>query len=64
LGALEARVRQWLVCGSALRHENIYKIHAESFEGPTHLHALVNEAQEMVNNALRPEYGNEQAWRD
>jgi len=32
--------------------ENIYKIYAESFKNQGHLEALVNEAQEMVNNAL------------
>ena len=32
--------------------ENIYKIYAESFKSETHLHAIVSEAQEMVNNAL------------
>ena len=32
--------------------ENIYKIYAESFKSEAHLKAIVNEAQEMVNNAL------------
>jgi phosphoglucomutase len=32
--------------------EDIYKIYAESFKGESHLHAIVTEAQEMVNNAL------------
>jgi phosphoglucomutase len=32
--------------------ENIYKIYAESFKSRAHLNAIVNEAQEMVNNAL------------
>ena len=32
--------------------ENIYKIYAESFKSQAHLNAIVNEAQEMVNNAL------------
>jgi phosphoglucomutase len=32
--------------------ENIYKIYAESFQGESHLNAIVIEAQEMVNNAL------------
>ena len=32
--------------------ENIYKIYAESFISESHLHAIVSEAQEMVNNAL------------
>jgi phosphoglucomutase len=33
--------------------ENIYKIYAESFKDEHHLEALVSEAQEMVNDALR-----------
>jgi phosphoglucomutase len=32
--------------------ENIYKIYAESFEGESHLHAIIGEAQQIVNNAL------------
>jgi phosphoglucomutase len=37
--------------------ENIYKIYAESFKGPAHLDAIVNEAQEIVGNALKQESG-------
>jgi phosphoglucomutase len=33
--------------------ENIYKIYAESFKDQTHLDAIVSEAQEIVNNALK-----------
>jgi phosphoglucomutase len=33
--------------------ENIYKIYAESFRSEGHLQAIVTEAQEMVNTALR-----------
>ena len=32
--------------------ENIYKIYAESFKSQTHLNAILNEAEKMVNNAL------------
>jgi phosphoglucomutase len=32
--------------------ENLYKIYAESFEGPAHLDAIVSEAQQIVNDAL------------
>src|ERR1700674_5830490 len=32
--------------------EDIYKIYAESFKSQAHLDAIVNEAQEMVNDAL------------
>jgi phosphoglucomutase len=33
--------------------EDIYKIYAESFHSDAHLNAILNEAQEIVNNALR-----------
>lgn len=33
--------------------ENIYKIYAESFQSEKHLQAIVSEAQQIVNNALR-----------
>jgi len=33
--------------------ENIYKIYAESFKDESHLEAIVDEAQQIVNNALR-----------
>ena len=33
--------------------ENIYKIYAESFNSQEHLRAIVSEAKEIVNNALR-----------
>ena len=32
--------------------ENIYKIYAESFKDQSHLDAIVEEAQQIVNNAL------------
>ena len=32
--------------------ENIYKIYAESFQSASHLHEIVSEAEQMVNNAL------------
>jgi phosphoglucomutase len=32
--------------------EDIYKVYAESFKSQAHLNTIVNEAQEMVNNAL------------
>jgi phosphoglucomutase len=32
--------------------EDIYKIYAESFESESHLNAILNEAEDMVNNAL------------
>ena len=33
--------------------ENIYKIYAESFKDQAHLDAILSEAQEIVNNALK-----------
>ena len=33
--------------------ENIYKIYAESFQDQAHLDAIVSEAEEIVNNALK-----------
>ena len=33
--------------------ENLYKIYAESFADQAHLDALVGEAQQIVNNALK-----------
>ncbi len=33
--------------------EDVYKIYAESFRDQAHLHAIVREAAEIVNNALR-----------
>lgn len=35
--------------------ENIYKIYAESFQSEAHLTAILGEAREIVNNALRAE---------
>jgi phosphoglucomutase len=39
--------------------ENIYKIYAESFKDQTHLNAVVAEAEEIVNNALKLSKGRE-----
>jgi len=33
--------------------ESIYKLYAESFKGPTHLEAVVREAQEVVDNVSK-----------
>ncbi len=32
--------------------EEIYKIYAESFQGPDHLHRIIEEAQAIVDEAL------------
>jgi phosphoglucomutase len=41
-----------MVCRSADRQENVYKIYAESFRDQPALGALLNEAQRIVDNAL------------
>jgi phosphoglucomutase len=33
--------------------ENVYKLYAESFESPDHLHRLQDEAQAIIARALR-----------
>jgi phosphoglucomutase len=33
--------------------ENIYKIYAESFSGTDHLHSILEEAQAIVNDAIK-----------
>jgi phosphoglucomutase len=33
--------------------EAIYKIYAESFQGPAHLQRIIAEAQDIVSSALR-----------
>ena len=40
--------------------ENIYKVYAESFRSEQHLDSIVAEAQEIVNNALRPSAASQQ----
>jgi phosphoglucomutase len=37
--------------------ENIYKVYAESFKDEGHLNAIINEAEEIVNNALNSSKG-------
>jgi phosphoglucomutase len=32
--------------------ENVYKLYAESFKGPDHLEAIVEQAQQIVSRAL------------
>ena len=41
--------------------EDVYKIYAESFLGETHLQAILAEAQEIVDEALRPGAGRTEA---
>jgi phosphoglucomutase len=32
--------------------EDIYKLYAESFRGPTHLNSIVEQAQQMISDVL------------
>ena len=52
IGGLKVVARSGWFAARPSGTENIYKIYAESFKSQTHLNAIVNEAQEMVNNAL------------
>jgi|GEM_PF-4133592 len=44
--------RKWLVCGTSIRTEEIYKIYAESFNGADHLKQIQSQAQEIVKGAF------------
>jgi len=52
IGGLKVVARSGWFAARPSGTENIYKIYAESLKSQSHLHAIVREAQEMVNNAL------------
>ena len=52
IGGLKIVARSGWFAARPSGTENIYKIYAESLKSQSHLHAIVREAQEMVNNAL------------
>jgi phosphoglucomutase len=52
IGGLKVTARSGWFAARPSGTENIYKIYAESFIGPTHLDAIVHEAREIVNEAL------------
>jgi len=52
IGGLKVVARTGWFAARPSGTENIYKIYAESFSSESHLHSIVTEAQEMVNNAL------------
>jgi phosphoglucomutase len=52
IGGLKVVARSGWFAARPSGTENIYKIYAESFKSQEHLHAIVREAEEMVNNAL------------
>jgi phosphoglucomutase len=53
IGGLKVVARRGWFAARPSGTENIYKIYAESFEDQVHLDAIVDEAQEIVNNVLR-----------
>jgi phosphoglucomutase len=52
-GGLQAVAASGWFAARSSGTENIYKIYAESFKNQADLDAIVSEAQEIVNNALR-----------
>ena len=53
IGGLKVVARSGWFAARPSGTENIYKIYAESFESAVHLNAILGEAQQIVNNALR-----------
>jgi phosphoglucomutase len=53
IGGLKVSAKSGWFAARPSGTENIYKIYAESFKSQEHLHAIVSEAKEIVNNALR-----------
>jgi phosphoglucomutase len=53
IGGLKVVTRSGWFAARPSGTENIYKLYAESFQDEAHLDAIVSEAQEIVNTALR-----------
>jgi phosphoglucomutase len=53
IGGLKVAAKSGWFAARPSGTENIYKIYAESFQDEAHLEAIVSEAQQIVNNALR-----------
>ena len=53
IGGLKVTTKSGWFAARPSGTENIYKIYAESFQNEKHLQTIVNEAQNIVNNALR-----------
>jgi len=53
IGGLKVVARSGWFAARPSGTENIYKIYAESFQSEAHLNAIVSEAQQIVDNALR-----------
>ena len=52
IGGLKVTTKSGWFAARPSGTENIYKIYAESFQNESHLHAILSEAQKIVNNAL------------
>jgi phosphoglucomutase len=52
IGGLKVVARNGWFAARPSGTENIYKIYAESFQSASHLHAILSEAEQIVNNAL------------
>lgn len=52
IGGLKVTAKSGWFAARPSGTENIYKIYAESFKSEAHLHSILNEAEEIVNNAL------------
>ena len=52
IGGLKVTTENGWFAARPSGNEAIYKIYAESFRGPEHLHAIQAEAQEIVDGAL------------
>jgi phosphoglucomutase len=53
IGGLKVVARNGWFAARPSGTEDIYKIYAESFEGPAHLERIVREAQQIVDHALK-----------
>jgi phosphoglucomutase len=52
IGGLKVTAKSGWFAARPSGTENIYKIYAESFKSEAHLHSILNEAEEIVGNAL------------
>jgi phosphoglucomutase len=53
IGGLKVTIKSGWFAARPSGTENIYKIYAESFRGANHLHRILEEAQSIVNDALK-----------
>ena len=54
IGGVKVMARNGWFAARPSGTENIYKVYAESFRGPEHLDSIVQQAEQMVADALRP----------